>query len=399
MPCSNADLYTSTVTGPPVPPGLGKPTTHSRNLRRRRKKMYERLALTAEPSSVNEIPLGVRAHTLEPTATTPSVPSQETESRQPPKGKGKGKERARDGEAEAEAPVFMMASLSNKNKRRGFKDALTRGIPPKINFADTEAVLSASSSGQGSARVAQGDVDVDALVVEASLRVQETPQRTRQQQPRLVPPSEKQELGVLPPNMFVTSVDVEEGKWSSKRKNKNKNKKKKVPVEEAWDREMDETFEEGLPYDDESAQTFSAIQAGPANGVATVATTAGHGEAVEHAVIAARWNSLRKIADKSQVAVGTVVAWKVSFLMSGWWRFLAHVVPCRHWASTWRHSLPRCSYTSHALFSVVTSSLWSRRSRPVLEKHRSEVSLMMKRTGERRRPSSGQTSYRAIGGS
>ncbi|KAI1788926.1 hypothetical protein LXA43DRAFT_1023232 [Ganoderma leucocontextum] len=285
----------ATIAGPPVPPGQGKPSTHNRNLRRRRKKMYERLVLTAEPASVNDIPLGVRANTLEPAVTAASTPSQEPESERPSRGNRKGNESALNEEAEVEPPVFMMASLSNKNKRRGFKDALTRGIPPKITFADAEPQMGA---------------DADALMVEASLQVQEppqrTPQRTRQPQPRLVPPSEKQELGLLPPNIFVTSVDVEEGMWSSKRKSKKK--KKKAQVEDAWDQEADETFQAGLPYDDESAQAaFPAVQAGTANGVTAKAV---NGEAVEHAVVAARWDSLRKIADKSQLAVGTTVAWK-----------------------------------------------------------------------------------------
>ncbi|PIL36582.1 hypothetical protein GSI_00271 [Ganoderma sinense ZZ0214-1] len=290
--------------------------------------MYERLVLTAEPTSVNETPLGVRTHTLESAISTVSTPSEEREPEQPSKKDRKGKGRAHDEEAGAEAPVFMMASLSNKNKRRGFKDALTRGIPPKITFADPEAAQSASNSGQGSTATAQMDADADALVVEASLRVQDTmPQRTRQPKPRLIPPSDKQELGLLPPNMFVTSVDVEEGMWS---KRKNKKKKKKVPVEEAWDQEADETFEEGLPYDDESAQAFSAVQTSTAN---AVATQVGHGEAVERAVVAARWDSLRKIADKSQVAVGTVVAWKalginVATLTPEMLLNVAHAVQC-----------------------------------------------------------------------
>ena len=113
---------------------------------------------------------------------------------------------------------------------------------------------------------------------------------------------------MLPANMFVTSVDVEEGIWS---KRKYKKKKKKVQAEEAWDREADETLEEGLPYDDESAQAFPVAQGGAGSGVTAKIV---NGEATQHAVVAARWDSLRKIADKSQVPVGASVAWKVSVL-------------------------------------------------------------------------------------
>ncbi|EJF63140.1 hypothetical protein DICSQDRAFT_56957 [Dichomitus squalens LYAD-421 SS1] len=287
---------------PPVPPGQGKPSTHSRNLRRRRKKLYERIALTAEPASVNEIPLGTRARTLEPPATAISTPSEEPESQQSKPAKSKGKGKAREGSGDAEPPTFMMASLSNKNKRRGFKDALIRGVPAKITFTDGVSVPSTSSAGQVDAAAMQVDADADALVVAASLQAQETPRRT--QQPRLVPPSEKQERGLLPPNMFVTSIDVEEGMWLSRRKNKKK--KQKQPIEEPWDQEADATFAEGLPYDDECAQA-----AYPASNNANGAgTNSDSGEATERAVVAARWDSLRKITDKSQVSVGATVAWK-----------------------------------------------------------------------------------------
>lgn len=78
--------------------------------------MYERLTATAEPASVNEIPLGARAQTVDPSATRHATsPSAEPEPSQIQKGKGK--ERARDFGEPAEPPQFLMASLQNKNKR------------------------------------------------------------------------------------------------------------------------------------------------------------------------------------------------------------------------------------------------------------------------------------------
>ncbi|KAI0751669.1 hypothetical protein C8Q80DRAFT_1268869 [Daedaleopsis nitida] len=274
-----------TSSAPPVPPGLGKSSTHSRNIRRRRKKMYERLTMTVEPASVNDIPLGSRATTLEPRTlsqidvSTHAPAALESQ-------KGKGEEKAQDENNLPEPPLFMMASLQNKNKRRGFKDALTRGVPAKITFPESHV---ASSS-------AQPDADVDAVMVEATLRVEETPRR-QQQQPRLIPPSEKQELGQLPPNVFVTSVDVEEGKWSARRKNKKK--KKAAQADETWDQREEEAYPDALPYDDVPVAAVTST---------TQATAAA--DVAEHAVVAAQWDTLRKITEKAQVAVGATVAWK-----------------------------------------------------------------------------------------
>ncbi|KAH9887605.1 hypothetical protein C8Q73DRAFT_712546 [Cubamyces lactineus] len=304
-----AKSQTSKPAPPPVPPGYGKPTTHSRNLRRRRKKMYERLSLTAEPTSVNDIPLGPRAHTHEPTAaaastSTPASASVEPET-QPVRASGKGQEPAR--ETTSEAPSFMMASLQNKNKRRGFKSAMSQGVPPKIVFPDAIAAPGPSTSAQQQSM----DVDPDAQLVEAALNPSPpaaTPAIARAQ-PRLVPPSEKQERGQIPANMFVTSVDVEEGMWNAKGKKKNK-KKKKVQVEEKWDYAEEEAAEEadmfagGLPYDDVPETSM-----GPAIST-TIQKDPTRSNCTEYAVVAAQWDTLRKITDKAQLQPGTTIGWK-----------------------------------------------------------------------------------------
>ncbi|KAI0662818.1 hypothetical protein C8Q70DRAFT_473304 [Cubamyces menziesii] len=299
-----AKPQTSKPAAPPVPPGYGKPATHSRNLRRRRKKMYERLSLTAEPTSVNDIPLGPRARTLEPTAAAAST-SAEPET-QPARASEKGKEPAR--EISSEAPSFMMASLQNKNKKRGFKSAMTQGVPPKIVFPDTAA---ASAGASTSAQHQQSmDVDPDAQLVEAALNPSPpiATSATTRAQPRLIPPSEKQERGQIPANIFVTSVDVEEGMWNAKGKKKNK-KKKKVQVEETWDYaeevvEEVNTFAGGLPYDDVPETPIA-----PATS-ATSQTDPAKTNSTERAVVAAQWDTLRKITDKAQLQPGATVGWK-----------------------------------------------------------------------------------------
>lgn len=135
---------------------------------------------------------------------------------------------------------LTMASLSNKNKRRGFKNAMGKDVPPKITFSE------------------QADPNLN-----ANGRVQASA-------PRLVPPSEKQEQGLLPPNVFVTSVNVEEGLRPSK-------KSKPVP-----DTKRSET---------------------PAVGrVAGI---------FDRTAIQARWDSLGLVTGTTGIPAGTAVGWKV----------------------------------------------------------------------------------------
>lgn len=90
-----------------MPPGFGKPQTHKRNERRRKKRLTERRSSVVLPVPVggsNAIALGVTksVHTPRPTTT--------------------------------------MMSLKNKNKRRDFKNTI--GTPSHITFQDNEAAPS-----------------------------------------------------------------------------------------------------------------------------------------------------------------------------------------------------------------------------------------------------------------
>jgi len=205
-----------------VPPGKGKPATHSRNTRRRRKLQYERSATIRDPDDptvgVNAIPLGNHNNIEVPGATPHTIVG------------GNGG-----------VTDLTMASLSNKNKRRGFKNAMGKELPPKIIFS--------------------GQVDPHA----------NTNGWVRALVPRLVPPSEKQEKGLLPPNLFVTSVDVEEGLRTSKKP------KSVIP-----DTKLSET---------------------PPMGHAA-------GE-VDRTTIQDRWDSLGLVSSLTELPIGTIVGWKV----------------------------------------------------------------------------------------
>lgn len=133
---------------------------------------------------------------------------------------------------------LTMGSLSNKNKRKGFKDAMGREVPPKIIFSE------------------HGDQDTNTNGL------------------RLVPPSEKQEEGLLPPNVFVTSVDVEEGLRPSKKPKTVVSKTKRLE---------------------------------------TPPVTRMTGE-FDYTGIEAKWDSFGLVSSVSGLATGTVVGWKVSQL-------------------------------------------------------------------------------------
>ncbi|PCH41662.1 hypothetical protein WOLCODRAFT_132061 [Wolfiporia cocos MD-104 SS10] len=252
----------------PAPPGFGKPSTKSRNVRRRRKRMHERLAATVEPASVNEIPLGARAQKDEYTMAA-AGPSTE-----------------RAGTLQSATPHFMMASLQNKNKRKGFKNAMSQSVPAKIVFASTE------------------DVDEDVApavdsVLQNGLPFANTNDREvfRAANARLVPPSEKQEQGVLPPNMFVTSIDVEEGVPQKKRR-KQKQTQARANIEE-YERYADAEEEIVLPYNDPQDDVPES------QCVVTTAAGIPDPQAVE-----AKWEWLTRITNRSQVKPGMILGWR-----------------------------------------------------------------------------------------
>ena len=139
-----------------------------------------------------------------------------------------------------------MGSLSNKNKKRGFKSAMGKEVPSKIVFSDQ----------------ADSNSNVD-LQVPASTT-------------RMVPPSEKQEKGLLPPNLFVTSIDVEEGILQGKRSK----------------------------YDAPNTERSETSPVSRSAGV------------VDRAAIESKWDSLGLVGGVTELPTGTIVGWKVSTTQS-----------------------------------------------------------------------------------
>jgi hypothetical protein len=146
-----------------------------------------------------------------------------------------------------ESAELTMKSLWNKNKRRGFKNAMGKEVPSKIFFSE-EADPNSGLNG-----------------------------RIRAPAPRVIPPSEKGEKGLLPPNIFVTSVHVEEGLGSGK-------KRKYV----TGNTERLET---------PPAASYSAGK-------------------IDRTAIESRWESLGLVSGASELPTGTIVGWKVSATQS-----------------------------------------------------------------------------------
>ncbi|KAH8830951.1 hypothetical protein DL96DRAFT_1787069 [Flagelloscypha sp. PMI_526] len=161
----------SSSVPPTVPPGQGKPSTTKRNKRRRLLKQSQKQPVPPPStlSEINSIPLGSRV------VVQKSIESAVVAAETPPQSQ------------------LTMFSLKNKNKSKNFRKSLGAGDPlsRKIVFD------SSPSAGTPAA-------------------------------PYLVPPSEKQDLGLLPANM---------------------NKKKEAEDwEEQWNRTQDDDIELELDY-------------------------------------------------------------------------------------------------------------------------------------------------------
>ena len=139
-----------------------------------------------------------------------------------------------------DAPAMMSLSLRNKNKAKNFKSLMGRPLAPKIIFGDQDT----------------------------------------QAPPRLIPPSSRPSL---PPNLFVTSVDVEAGLHTEK-------KKKRVE----YGNELEEQCEAEISLD-----YGAAPEAEPEVDVERLEAMANK-----------HWDTLEK-PTREKVVVGTVVGYKV----------------------------------------------------------------------------------------
>lgn len=251
--------------------------------------MYDRLALTVEPASVNLVPLGSRLIS-EPELMLTSASSVDTQVTLSTEG----------ATTSTQANTFMMLSLQNKNKKKGFKSAPTI-IPAKIVFT-TEERDSIAKSPQIHHVAGRLSVDDNFVSVEQMTPSKAAPTNNS----RLVPPSEKQEQGLLPSNMFVTSVDVEEAMQNKKRKTKKQTHGSKDSC--AGPVRVPDVYEDAvLNLVDGNSALDETLEAATQLGITE---------------IEGQWNSFRRITEPSQVVRNAIVGWKVSRLLPNKFWFL-----------------------------------------------------------------------------
>jgi hypothetical protein len=184
-----------------------------------------------------------------------------------------------------------MASLKNKNKKRGFKDAFHAPIPSKIVFADGDNSKTSSIPHESGSE--GGDVSSIALLVTGA----------KPGAPRLVPPSERYALGLLPQNVVVTSVDV--GDDFSK-----KCKRQRLRNDESFGTYYDEHREEA-GRQIQSAQNVDMVTAEDEEQQQVMS-----GTSWEHLYSDAeiKWETLITLTERMQIEPGCHVVWKASIL-------------------------------------------------------------------------------------
>ncbi|KAF8516018.1 hypothetical protein BU17DRAFT_93130 [Hysterangium stoloniferum] len=136
-----------------IPPGMGKPSTQSRNKRRKIKRQASRA--TNAHCSISD----------DATALAPVAGSEHPSTSPKHNGTMQPVESAPQWQFETSVPRTLSSSLGNRNKSKAFKSAMENAIPQKTVFPGKQP-----------------------------------------QQVYFVPPSER---GDLPPNIFVSSIDVE----------------------------------------------------------------------------------------------------------------------------------------------------------------------------------------------
>ena len=198
----------------------------------------------------------------------------------------------------------MMGSLRNKNKKKGFKQSMVAPIPQKIIFT-ANTTVSGSQQPSSSAQ----DTSMDEASTSSGII-----------QPRLIPPSEIQELGQLPPNMFVTCVDVESDMWNehpSKKKGKKKNLNggdtdwhnsshmRGVTSEVREDGQFDDADDGSLtlPYFDTDIQTTTQMSSASTTSEASGQFDWDRAERL--------WKDCAVLEKLEQLVVGCLVGWKV----------------------------------------------------------------------------------------
>lgn len=206
-----------------------------------------------------------------------------------------------------------MSSLKNKNKRKGFKNALNGPVPAKIVFAEGDVSLRGVP--EESLSVDADDVlHFSGIHVDASLPFQDADPETfthttaahtggKHELPRLIPPSERYALGLLPGNIVVTSIDVGDDLSKASRR-----RQRAVGTYDEQDDEL-KIFD----VNEDASQTGIGNNVTPSLEQLPVAGTKPASDEL-YSEIEGKWASLQSVKHISQLQQGSIVAWKVRLL-------------------------------------------------------------------------------------
>jgi len=195
-------------------------------------------------------------------------------------------------------------------------------VPKKIVFAEGEEgeMVYASGVASTSSSTPMGPTVPQVLTSEAQIetlaRIQLSPSQQRPL-PRLVPPSEIQERGKLPPNMFVTSVDVEADLWNSNGKKKRKNKQKQAGASYEYDYLFDNSYNSNNGYQADEDVTLTYGNDEQVGETTNDAQPNICPELVVETAIAFDWNKAEDSFDKAPKVIqladfkrASIVGWK-----------------------------------------------------------------------------------------
>lgn len=210
----------------------------------------------------------------------------------------------------------MLSLLTkNKNKKKNFKGSFASALTQKIVFGEdvSEEAIAALND----------NTSISTPEPQAAPTQPETPFL-----PRLIPPSEHQELGTLPPRIFVTSVDVEEGISKKNKKDKGKGKGKEPSsmamstsisgkVDPRGKPEFDnlprgviaEDFGESDPVDTYMKHSDLAAQC-PMPGYSMTGTSTAD-QTPSYEEVERKWDAYKLIEKWEDMKEGFVVGWKV----------------------------------------------------------------------------------------
>lgn len=262
-----------------MPPGKGRQSTHNRNARRRLKRLYEKeraegeylAARSIAGDSANAIPLGTQRSSAAVSQLEQSIVA---DSELHPKPTASN---LVSGLATVESEQIA-STLKNKNKKKGFRRDMSAITPQRIVFS-TGAERTSANGAHGTSQANGG----------------------AQRPSQMLTPSEKQARGLLPPNLFVSSVEVEGDRWDRKKKKKQRDVYG-YEADGAW---PDTSYGE-IANGDASLDYGEPDDEIPGKSKSTDST-----KEVDWDSIDASWDRFKAVGDIASLSPGSLVGWKV----------------------------------------------------------------------------------------